>query len=201
MPVGPPPQAVLDQRWLWKVLIALLGITFLARLIGLDVAGALLSGLMLCFGVILTRDGMHEMAKYALVYAVLCALNFFFDVLPLITELGGRVSKSTTALGTSTNRHGTQETTFKLTAKTTPFFDKSEGLIYNIQSFAMVMSPICMALGVYLSVGAHSEIQRSTPNPDDDFEDVVGGAPAGIVVAGSRAGSEVSSSSNSRPTG
>eukprot|EP00411_Alexandrium_monilatum_P094359 CAMPEP_0175755890 /NCGR_PEP_ID=MMETSP0097-20121207/63638_1 /TAXON_ID=311494 /ORGANISM="Alexandrium monilatum, Strain CCMP3105" /LENGTH=92 /DNA_ID=CAMNT_0017064969 /DNA_START=28 /DNA_END=303 /DNA_ORIENTATION=+ len=85
MPTGPPPQAVLDQRWLWSLLMLLLGLTFVMRLIGLDIAGALLTGLMLCFGIIMTRDGMQEMAKYALVYAVLCGLNFFFDILPLIT--------------------------------------------------------------------------------------------------------------------
>merc|ERR1719446_1036113 len=100
MPTGPPPQAVLDQRWLWQILIMLLAITFMVRLIGLDVAGALLSGLMLCFGVIVTRDGMQEMSKYALVYAVLCGLNFFFDILPLITELGGRVSRQTQPVST-----------------------------------------------------------------------------------------------------
>jgi len=170
MPTGPPPQAVLDQRWLWQVLLTLLGATFALRLIGLDIAGALLSGLMLCFGVIMTRDGMQEIAKYALVYAVLCGLNFFFDILPLITELGGRVSRTTEPVTATTDAHGVQQTTYTLTTKTTPFFDMKQGFVYNVQSLAMILSPLCMALGVYLAITAHNEIQRHAPALfDDDF--------------------------------
>mmetsp|Transcript_90024 Transcript_90024/g.263165 ORF Transcript_90024/g.263165 Transcript_90024/m.263165 type:complete len:246 (-) Transcript_90024:108-845(-) len=163
MPTGPPPQAVLDQRWLWSIFIVLLGITFTLRLIGLDVAGALLTGLMLCFGIIMTRDGMQDMAKYALVYAVLCGLNFFFDILPLITELGGRITRTTEPVTATTNSHGVQQTTYTLTTKTTPFFDPEQGLIYNMQSLAMIISPISMALGIYLAISANNEIQRHAP--------------------------------------
>lgn len=173
MPSGPPPQAVLDQRLLWQVLLFLLGSTFVLRLIGLDVAGALLSGLMLVLGVMMTRDGMQEMAKYALVYSVLCGLNFFFDILPLLTELGGRVSRSTEPIAAMSDGHGLQQTTYTLTTKTTPFFDYEQGLIYNMQSLSMVLSPLCMAMGVYLAITAHNEIQRNAPPLfDDDFEDV-----------------------------
>jgi len=189
MPSGPPPQAVLDQRWLWQVLLLFLGTTFALRLIGLDIAGALLSGLMLCFGVIMTRDGMQEIAKYALVYAVLCGLNFFFDILPLITELGGRVSRTTEPVTATTDESGVQQTTYTLTTKTTPFFDMAQGFVYNIQSLAMIMSPICMALGVYLSITAHNEIQRHAPalfeddfGPDFRAQNVA--AVAGAVGAG-----------------
>lgn len=163
MPTGPPPQAVLDQRWLWNALLMLLSFTFTLRLVGLDIAGALLTGLMLCFGIIMTRDGMQEMAKYALVYAVLCGLNFFFDILPLITELGGRITRTTEPVTATTDSHGIQQTTYTMTTKTTPFFDRGEGIIYNIQSVAMILSPLCMALGVYLSISANNEIQRSAP--------------------------------------
>jgi len=163
MPTGPPPQAVLDQRWLWNLLLFALGATFVMRLIGLDIAGALLSGLMLCFGIIMTRDGMQEMAKYALVYAVLCGLNFFFDILPLVTELGGRITRTTEPVTATSSMHGVQQTTYTMTTKTTPFFDSTQGVVYNIQSMAMIMSPVCMALGVYLSISANNEIQRHAP--------------------------------------
>mmetsp|Transcript_141560 Transcript_141560/g.394545 ORF Transcript_141560/g.394545 Transcript_141560/m.394545 type:complete len:240 (+) Transcript_141560:152-871(+) len=178
LPTGPPPQAVLDQRWLWHLLLILLGVTFLLRLIGLDIAGALLSGLMLCFGIIMTRDGMQEMAKYALVYAVLCGLNFFFDILPLITELGGRVSRTTEPVAASSSVEGVHQTTYTLTTKTTPFFDSDQGILYNVQSLAMVVSPICMGLGVYLAISANNEIQRSVPNLFDENVDFAPRQPA-----------------------
>mmetsp|Transcript_52438 Transcript_52438/g.150325 ORF Transcript_52438/g.150325 Transcript_52438/m.150325 type:complete len:249 (+) Transcript_52438:280-1026(+) len=179
MPMGPPPQAVLDQRWLWQLLIFILGITFGLRLVGLDIAGALLSGLMLCFAVVMTRDGMQEMAKYSLVYAVLSGLNFFFDILPLITELGGRVTRTTEPGRTATDGDGIRQTSYTLTTKTIPFFDGPQGLIYNVQSLAMIMSPVCMALGVYLAITAHNEIQRHTEPfwNNGDMENPFGAGP------------------------
>lgn len=187
LPVGPPPQAVLDQHTSWQCMLALLAVTLVLRLVGLDVAGALLSGLMLCFGIIMTRDGMQEMAKYALVYAVLCGLNFFFDILPLITELGGRVNRSTQPGPTATDKHGTRQTSYTLTTRTTPFFDREQGLVYNVQSLAMILSPLSMALGVYLSISAHNEIQRYIPFITDDDADELGRAflpPTGSGVRG-----------------
>jgi len=173
IPMGPPPQAVLDQRFLWHVLQFLFGVSLVLRLLGLDIAGALLSALMLSISVIMTRDGMTEMGKYALVFAILCALNFFFDVLPLILDLGGRVSRHTTPISSSTSEDGARTVTYKLTTKTTPFFDLSQGFRYNAQSAAMLVSPLAMALGVYLAITAHNQIQAQSQQPllDDEWRD------------------------------
>jgi len=176
------------------------------RLIGLDIAGALLTMLMLCFGVIMLRDGMAEMANYALVYTMLCGLNFFFDILPLITELGGRTTRSTAPVGMSTDIHGVKETTFTLTTKTTPFFDREEGLIYNVQSLAMIVSPICMALGGYLAFTAHTEMQlRDGPMPALDSDLVEFGRQPPAPTPGGRSrsatiGSGPSTSSRAHST-
>lgn len=211
LPTGPPPQAVLDQKCLWNLLLFLLGITLCLRLVGLDIAGALLSGLMLYFGIVMTRDGMQEMPKYAIVYAMLCGLNFFFDILPLITELGGRVSKTTEPVSSSTSADGVQKTTYTMTTETTPFFDPSQGLVYNVQSCAMITSPICMALGWYLATTAHNEIHRHSPELfRDDFgmpPNQWAGAGAGnrpVGAAGTRPGAEQGSNSgrfSGRPQG
>jgi hypothetical protein len=131
---------------------------------------------MFCFGVIMTRDGMQEISRYALVFAVLCGLNFFFDVLPLLTELAGRVQSKTVPV-TAETETGLRRTVYTVTVKTTPFFDVHEGLIYNMQSFGMLLSPVCMALGVYLSISAHNEFQRSMPGFFDDGFMESGGVP------------------------
>merc|ERR1719478_366393 len=142
MPLGPPPQSIIDKRWLWHLLLVLLCLCFVLR-----------------FGIIMTRDGMQEILRYALVFAVLCFLNFFFDLLPLMTELGGRVQSKTVPMST-THEGGTRQTEYKMVVTSRPFFDGQEGFMYNIQSFAMILSPITMALGCYLSVSAHLEAQR-----------------------------------------
>lgn len=167
---GPPPQAVLNQRCLWHLLMVLLCVTFLLRLIGLDIAGAMLTGLMFGFALVMTRDGMSEMTKYCLVYAVLCSLNFFFDILPLLTELGGRVQRSTDP-GVTQQVDGIAKTTITITVRTTPFFDQDQGMIYNSQSLSMVFSPICMALGAYLAITAHNEATGGDFWADDRVED------------------------------
>jgi len=178
MMMGPPPQGVIDKKWAWSLLIVLLGLCFILRFISLDVPGALLSGLMLCFVVLMTRDGMQEIVRYALVFAVLCFLNFFFDILPLLTELGGRV-QSKTVPTYETDPSGHRVTIFKVSMTSRPFFDASQGFVYNIQSFVMILSPVAMALGCYLAVSAHIEVQRAWPLFEEDREDLVGLLPRG----------------------
>eukprot|EP00443_Scrippsiella_acuminata_P024631 CAMPEP_0115243752 /NCGR_PEP_ID=MMETSP0270-20121206/39633_1 /TAXON_ID=71861 /ORGANISM="Scrippsiella trochoidea, Strain CCMP3099" /LENGTH=213 /DNA_ID=CAMNT_0002658865 /DNA_START=204 /DNA_END=842 /DNA_ORIENTATION=+ len=165
-------------------MLCILGATFVLRLIGLDIAGALLSGLMLCFGVIMVRDWMQDLAKYALVYAVLCSLNFFFDILPLITELGGRMSRTVE----NTDSDGTAE----VGMINTPFFDVSKGLMYNAQSMSILLSPIAMGLGICLSLSAHNDIQRlSDPPPGIDAEALSVAFPLQLPQAmAAKAGSE-----------
>jgi len=174
VPSGPPPSAILAQRCWWHLLMVLLFSTLVLRLLGLDVAGALLTGLMLVFAVIMTRDGMSEMPKYVMVFSVLCGLNFFFDILPLLTEFGGRVMRYTTP-GKTMTAHNIEQTTYTLTIKTTDFFDWGQGFVYNIQSVSMILSPICMGLGCWLSITAQNEIQRLAPNLWDDDGLGVGG--------------------------
>eukprot|EP00440_Ansanella_granifera_P056859 gb/GFBE01061632.1/.p1 GENE.gb/GFBE01061632.1/~~gb/GFBE01061632.1/.p1 ORF type:complete len:236 (+),score=53.52 gb/GFBE01061632.1/:1-708(+) len=168
---SPPPQEVLDQQWLWKTLLAGFAFVFLLQLVSFDIAGALLTGLLLGFGWIMLRDGMAEMPKYALIYAVLCGLNFFFDLLPLVSELSGRVTRRTELATPPIVVNGTIMTTYTIATKTTSFFDLSLGLTYNAESLSMILAPLCMALGTYLSAVAHKEMQRLMPFYENEWED------------------------------
>mmetsp|Transcript_11674 Transcript_11674/g.31876 ORF Transcript_11674/g.31876 Transcript_11674/m.31876 type:complete len:244 (-) Transcript_11674:82-813(-) len=155
---GPPPQEVLDKRWLWKLYSLLLLGVFTIRLIGGDIAGAVLSGLMLCFVMVMLRDGMADMPKYIVAYSILCILNFILDIVPLVSALGGRVSRRQEPVMVRSER-GVQQMTYMLTKRTTPFFSP-QGIIYNMQSLAMLLSPIAMFLGLVLSVLAHLAFGR-----------------------------------------
>jgi hypothetical protein len=162
VPAGPPPQAVLNQKLLWQVLCVLLFLLFVLCLLGVDISGALLSGLMLWVACIMLRDGMHEMSRYALVFGILCCLNFFFDMLPLLTEISGRIQSNTTAQ-TEVGPNGQPEIVYTVTTKKTPLFDWHLGFVYNVQSLTMFVAPITYALGIYLAFSAHAEIQRLFP--------------------------------------
>eukprot|EP00930_Biecheleria_cincta_P080190 TRINITY_DN682_c1_g1_i1.p1 TRINITY_DN682_c1_g1~~TRINITY_DN682_c1_g1_i1.p1 ORF type:complete len:243 (+),score=39.31 TRINITY_DN682_c1_g1_i1:123-851(+) len=168
---GPPPQEILDQLPLWKLLIVGFGVEFVLKVIVVDAAGALLTALLLGFAWVMLREGMQEMPKYALIYAVLCGLNFLFDVLPLMNELSGRTTRVTQVNRLPEHADGSYETQYTLSTKVTSFFDRSMGFAYNAESFAMLLDPCIMALGCYLSTTAHQEIQRTLPS-FEDFPDV-----------------------------
>lgn len=174
MPTGPPPTSVLQKRWLWYLYIGLLVVTFALRLVAIDIAGALLSALMLCCAVIMVRDKMQELSRYTLVYAILCALNFFFDILPLVTELGGRVTRKTVPVGMHEMKDGTKRMIYTTTVKTTPFFDPTQGFMYNMQSLVIILAPMSMVFGMYLSISAHNCIQREAARRAEEDPDEEG---------------------------
>lgn len=164
----PPPSEVLLLRIPWRIYIFLLAATFVMRIIGGDIAGAVLSGLMLCFAVIMIRDGMQEMGRYVVVYGILCILNFVLDAVPLLAAAGGRVSRHVEPV-TSRTHDGVVQSTYTLIKKTTPFFSADEGVIYLVQSMAMLSSPVCMLIGSILCIAMHIAYQRSLPSvPDSD---------------------------------
>lgn len=169
---GPPPQEILDQIWLWKLLIVGFCVILLLKIIVIDIAGALLTSLLLGFATLMLRDGMQDMPKYALIYAVLCGLNFLFDLLPLLNELCGRTARDSEVKRWPGHFNGTYVTQYTVTTKVTSFFDPRLGFVYNVESVAMLLEPIFMALGCYLASSAHSEIQRVFPSAvPDDFPD------------------------------
>lgn len=167
LPDGPTPDSVLEQRPHWILALGFIGATLVLRVLGLDLVGAVLSCVMLCFGVMLIVDGMQRLGRYAMLYSMLCALAFFYDLLPLLADIGGRVHRSATPLsGRHAHGHGAV-VTYRIVVKTTPFFEASRGLAYNAQSLAMLLSPVAMALGCFLSLSAHHQISAVRPDWDD----------------------------------
>mmetsp|Transcript_61833 Transcript_61833/g.143897 ORF Transcript_61833/g.143897 Transcript_61833/m.143897 type:complete len:261 (-) Transcript_61833:299-1081(-) len=157
---GPPPQAVINKRPLWFLLMTLLGATLLLRMAAFDIMGGLLCGLLLLLACVIVRDGMKELPKFSLIFGMLCGINFFFYILPLLSNIVGGRSERRIEPVESVTYSNTQQLTYTLTVKTTPFFDKRASLLYNIQSAGMLTMPLCMLLGAYLGVSAHQEVQR-----------------------------------------
>lgn len=169
---GPPPQVVLDQLCLWKLLIAGFSVVLVLKVIAIDIAGALLTGLLLGFGLLMLSEGMQEMPKYVSIYAVLCGLNFLFEMLPLMSELSGRTTRVTHVNKLPQESSGTSVTQYTLVTQVTSFFDPSMGFVYNAESMSILVEPCFMALGCYLATVAHEEIQRTLPSGTaNDFLD------------------------------
>jgi len=157
---SPPPQTVLDKRPVWFVLMLLLGATILLRMAAFDIMGGLLCGLLLLLAAVIVRDGMRELPKFSLIFGVLCGINFFFYIFPLLSNLVGGRSERRIDPVESVTYSNTQQLTYTLTVRTTPFFDHKGSVLYNVQSAGMLAMPLCMLLGAYLGIAAHQEVQR-----------------------------------------
>lgn len=147
-----------------------------------DLFAALGSLLMFWLACIMLRDGMQELSKYACVYAMLCSMNFFFDLLYLVTEFPGRI-ESTTQAHQMPVPGGANEVVYTVKSTKTPMFDATMGLMYNLQSLALILAPLTYGLGLYLSWSAHQEIEQQwqgmgplTLNAGD-FADIAAGGP------------------------
>mmetsp|Transcript_28018 Transcript_28018/g.63431 ORF Transcript_28018/g.63431 Transcript_28018/m.63431 type:complete len:211 (+) Transcript_28018:52-684(+) len=159
---GHTPASVVCKWPYWYMLIFFLIVLSLMNLMALEIIGSLLSCLMLFLAWMIVRNNMLEAPKYVVIYAVLCVLNFFFDIVPLIMSLHGR-SAVTVEPGYSTSFEGIEQTTYTRTVRTTTFFDLKQGLLYNIESVSMILSPLSMLIGTYLAVRAQCEIQQAMP--------------------------------------
>jgi len=173
------PQAVVNQKPLWQLLLVLLFLTFILCLLGVDISGALLSGLTLWVACLMLRDGMTELSRYAMCFGMVCCLCLLFDILPLLTEITGRVQSQTQATPTI-GPDGQEEIRYTVTTKKTPLFDLKMGFVYNVQSVTLFVSPVAYGLGMYLAMTAHQELQRLHPAFNEDL------AEAGIGAMGMR---------------
>lgn len=159
-PPGPPPQTAINCRLLWYVLILLLSTVGVIRFLTFDIIGGLLYGLLACMVTMMVKDGMQELARYSLMFTVLCLLCLFFDSIPLIASLGGRSQAVTVPLGAEITMEGQEvKRVYSVSMKTTPFFDPKLGFQYNVESLGMVLAPLSMLLGACLSASAQMEIR------------------------------------------
>merc|ERR1740130_2067065 len=123
------------------------------KLLAVDLISALLTMLMALLAYLIVRNSMESANGLVMIYAVLCILNFVFDLVPLIMSLHGRTSvsdgRTERALGP-----GIEKVEVTRVFRTTNFFDDKLGFRYNVQSCTLILSPICMLLGAYLSLKA-----------------------------------------------
>lgn len=157
---GPPPQAVLEKRYWWSTLQALLSATALLQFFTFDLVGGMLTAMMLFLAFMMCTDGMAEMHRYALAYAMLSLLCLFFDMVPLLSSVGGRSEVSVEPVDRE-SRENELRITYTTIIKTMPFFDDKRGWMYNGASITMILSPICMLLGAYLAGQAHIEMHST----------------------------------------
>lgn len=181
---SPPPQAVLDKRPLWFVLIGVLGLTLILRVINLDILAGLLCALMICLSCIIIRDGMRDLPKFGLMFGLLCGINFVFYFMPIASSLIlGKTEQHIVPAprggsGASDGYENDRHLEYTLMVRTTSFFDVKKGFIYNAGSVGELLLPVAMLLGTYLGISAHYEYQSHIGDFYDDGIDDEAGANA-----------------------
>lgn len=201
---GPPPDEVKGQKCSWNLLMFLFFATCAARVLGLDIFGALLSGLMGGVVYYMVKDGFENMPRMITMFGILCCFNAFFELLPLFAAFRGRTEQKVDELKTE-NQGGDPSSvtskTYSVTLETHPFFDLSMGLSYNAQSVAMIASPICMIFGAFLSYHAYTAFVALQPPTDPEGGSLFGGANAPSGGGGNAYGTQAGGRALGRSSG
>mmetsp|Transcript_111068 Transcript_111068/g.265121 ORF Transcript_111068/g.265121 Transcript_111068/m.265121 type:complete len:230 (-) Transcript_111068:7-696(-) len=177
------PEVVKDKySKFWWVIAVLLVTLAVSEIVTHDVFAVLFHSLLAGITIFLVKDNCKNMSMYCLLMVgLMCSLQAFFETLALLGSLGGRRSTSTiVAPGSRDN-----VTTYTTQVTTHPFFDKSQGVVYNAQSALLIASPAVMVLAAVLAYYTYNEFS-SPLFPDDDAETggVWGGGQMGYGTYG-----------------
>mmetsp|Transcript_519 Transcript_519/g.1421 ORF Transcript_519/g.1421 Transcript_519/m.1421 type:complete len:228 (-) Transcript_519:75-758(-) len=175
IPLGPLPMAgpesvpdVVKDKYakFWWALVASLVALAVGEVVTHDVFAVLFHALLAGILFFLVKDGCKNMSMYCLLMVgMLCGLQAFFETLALAGSLAGRRTTNTIMKPGS----GANVTTYTTEVTVHPFFDKSQGFLYNAQSTLMIISPLVMVLTATLAYYTYNEF--STPLfPDEDAE-------------------------------
>lgn len=142
---------------LWMgLLFLMLGVVVL-EIISKDIFAAVFTGIMSLIVWYMSANKCASMNSYCvLMYGFMCVIEAVFEIINLCMMLHGRTEVSTTRQVTtlgdgSKGSASAQQITYTSISETHPFFDGSQGIVYNIQSASTIISPIVMLLGGLLS--------------------------------------------------
>lgn len=161
------PQVVKESHAIWwKALIVLFIIVAIGEMVALDIFGGFNTGIMAFLAWYLVKNNCQRMTQCCVLYfGIMCGINAIFDLFPLLGSLAGRVIEHETALPVSG-----QQTIYTITTEKHPFFDQSQGWLYNLQSAMMIASPIPMALGAILASMTYGEYPTPLFAPEEGNE-------------------------------
>ena len=125
----------------WYLVAILLSCLSLGEIVSGDAFAGMIFAIMTGIVVYMLQDGCKNMTMYCLfMLGMMSVFQCFFDVLGLLSSLGGRETTQSTV-------HGNDEDVTVVTRITMhPFFDQKMGEEYNLQSALMLMSPAIMAM-------------------------------------------------------
>mmetsp|Transcript_37627 Transcript_37627/g.103352 ORF Transcript_37627/g.103352 Transcript_37627/m.103352 type:complete len:228 (-) Transcript_37627:35-718(-) len=137
----------------WYILMLLWICTVVGQFIALDLLGACTSGIMAYIVWCMIRDDCAMMTQSCLMaFGFMTGLCTFFELLALMTLMGGRTLERIGHFQSTSP----SSSSFTVTLEKHPFFDSSQGLVYNMQSAMLIASPVCNFIAAVLSYFAYN---------------------------------------------
>ncbi|CAK9009542.1 Uncharacterized protein SCF082_LOCUS10324 [Durusdinium trenchii] len=154
IPMGPGMLAqgvvpdVLREKYakLWWTLGGLCLVIAVLEVVGRDFIAMLFYGMMTGIMWYMVKDQCKNMTMYCLlVTGLVGSIQAVFDLLRLLTSMGGRRTSSTAIKPGSTS----DTTTYTTEVTVHPFFDQDLGLAYNVQSTLIIACPIASSFAIH----------------------------------------------------
>jgi len=169
----PIPEVVLQYhlKW-WYMLLFLFTCLAALQIAAMSIFMAILMGATTFVVWFMVRDNCKEMTQPCLVlFGVFCLMQCVFDTIILCSLIGGRTEQKT--VRTSYTEHKAVYTT---TVTRHPFYDPSQGLVYNCQSAARIASPLVMLLASILCFYSQRAFENNMFGDDAPFGASRGGS-------------------------
>merc|ERR1740138_472448 len=169
---GEVPEVVKDlhAKYWWALLVVLIAVCGL-EIASVDIFGAIFTGIVAFIVYYMVSNRCQQMTQYCLVmFALLCFIEAVFETISLLMMVGGRTEQhNETTSQPGSQDSGVSSVTYVTVVQWHPFFDKTQGFIYNLQSALKIAGPVVMALGVFLAYRSYSAFPTgllSDPGPE-----------------------------------
>lgn len=174
--VQPPPQSVKDTYaiWWWLYLVLCIA-TVVGEILSQDVFGVLM--MLLISGIVwyMVKDDCRQMTQYCVfMFGFMCSIQCIFDTVMLVVSVGGRRTRHVEEKRISENK-----VSYTTVIDTHPFFDDSQGFVYNAQSWMMIVSAVMMFLGAILAYSTYNAFPASLFDEEPQERDLFADRPRG----------------------
>jgi len=169
--LGPVPDVVKNiYVYGWYVLTILLLAVGCAEVVSGDLMATFFFMFLASTVMWMVMDSCKNMSMYCLLlFGSMVGFQAFFELLALLSVINGRSTETTTIRGGEMDKTGTEvtEITYITKVVTRPLFDRDMGKQYNVQSAAMVASPMVLGLCVLLCYISYNAYTSSLFDEDD----------------------------------
>mmetsp|Transcript_69985 Transcript_69985/g.121108 ORF Transcript_69985/g.121108 Transcript_69985/m.121108 type:complete len:279 (+) Transcript_69985:56-892(+) len=195
--------AALKERWApwWWVLLVVNLLVCVMRMVAADIFGGLITLIMAYFCWFMLRNDCANMSQHCLfLFGFLCVMNGMMELITLFMVVGGRTERKTTPVNPGAGASGSipghngayaspsDSMKYMITIEKHPLFDPTAGFHYNLQSAAMIASPIAGLLGALLCWLSYQTYTTSLFSDPDENQGGFGGGAGGGYGGGYGAG-------------